>query len=52
MAFNRLKDMDHTGQVHIFDFSSIHTFELNISLIKLFSLIFKFAKPQIGFLHN
>ena len=39
--------MDLVDQVHIFGLSNIHTFERNISLIRLFSLIFNFAKPRI-----
>ena len=33
--------------VHVFGFTNIHTFELNISLIRLFSLIFNHAKPRL-----
>ena len=38
--------MDFVEQVHIFGFSNIHTFEPNISIIRLFSLIFNYAKPR------
>ena len=36
--------MDFVEQVHLFGFSNIHTFESNISLIRLFSLIFNYSK--------
>ena len=38
--------MDLVEQVHIFGLSNIHTFEPNISLIKLV-LIFNYAKPRL-----
>ena len=47
MAFHRFKDMDLIEQIDIFGLSNIHTFEPNISLIRLFSLIFNYAKPRI-----
>ena len=34
-------------QVHMFGLSNIHTFEPNISLIRLFSLIFNYENPRI-----
>ena len=39
--------MDFVDQVHIFGLTSIHTYGSNIKLIRLFSLIFNYAKPQI-----
>ena len=34
-------------QIYIFGLTNIHTFGPNISLIRLFSLILNYAKPQI-----
>ena len=39
--------MDLVEQVHIFGLSNIHTFEHNINLIRLFSLIFQLCKTPI-----
>ena len=47
MAFRGFKGMDLFEQVHIFDLSNLHTYGSNISLIKLFSLIFNYAKPRL-----
>ena len=47
MAFRRFKDMDLVEQVHNFGLSNIHTYGSNISLIRLLSLIFNYAKPQL-----
>ena len=47
VAFYRFKDIDLVEQVHIFGLSNIHTFKSNISLIRLFSLIFNYAKPRL-----
>ena len=47
MAFHRFKDMDLVKQVHVFGLSNVHTFEINDSLISLFSLIFNNAKPRL-----
>ena len=44
VAFHRFKDMDLVEQVHIFGLSNIHTYGSNISLIRLFSLIFNFVE--------
>ena len=44
---HRFKDMDLVEHVPIFGLSNIHTFEPNISLIRLFSLIFNYAKVRI-----
>ena len=43
--------MDLVEQVHIFGLSNIHTYGSNISLIRLFSLIFNYAKLRIIVLH-
>ena len=40
------KDMDLAEQVHVFGLSNIHAYGSNISLIRLFSLIFNYAKPR------
>ena len=37
--------MDLVEQVHTFGLSNIHILEPNISLIRLFSPIFNYAKP-------
>ena len=47
MAFHRFKDMDLIEEVHIFGLSDINNFELNITLIRLFSLIINCAKPRM-----
>ena len=47
LAFYRFKDMDLVEQVHIFGLSNIHTEGSNSSLIRLFSLIFNYAKPRL-----
>ena len=39
--------MDLVEQIHIFGLSNIHTYGSNISLIRLFNLIFNYAKPRI-----
>ena len=39
--------MDLAEQVHIFGLTNMHTFGLNISLIRLFSLMLNYAKPRI-----
>ena len=41
------KDMDFVEQVHIFSVTNIHSFGPNISLIRLFSLMLNYAKPQM-----
>ena len=46
MAFHRFKDMNLVEQVHIFHLSNIHTFEPNISLIKLFGLFSTMQNPD------
>ena len=46
VAFHRFKDMDLVKKVHIFGLSNIHTFELNIILIRLFSLISIMRSPD------
>ena len=38
--------MNLVEQVYIFGLSNIHTYKSNISLIRLFSLIFNYAKPS------
>ena len=38
--------MDLVEQVHIHGFTNIHTFEPNISLIRLFSLILIMQNPE------
>ena len=40
--------MDLVGQVYIFGLSNIHSYRSNISLIRLFSLIFNYAKPRLS----
>ena len=47
VAFHRLKDIDLVEQVHIFGLTNSHTFVPNVSLIRLFSLMVNYAKPQI-----
>ena len=47
VGVHRFKDTGLVEQVHIFGFTNIHTFEPNISLIRLFSLKLNAAKPQI-----
>ena len=42
------KGMNLVDQVHIFGLSNIHTFGPNISLIRLFSLMLNYAKPQMA----
>ena len=44
--------MDLVEQVHTFGLSNIHTFGPNISLIRLFSLIFYNAKPRMCLLQS
>ena len=44
---NRFKNIDLVEQVHIFGPSNIHTCESNISLIRLFNLIFNLVKPWL-----
>ena len=44
MAVHVLKDMDLAEQAHIFGVSNILTFEPNINLIRLFSLMLNYAK--------
>ena len=39
--------MDLVEQVHIFGLANIHTFGPNIKLIRLFTLMFNYAKPPI-----
>ena len=39
--------MDFVEQVHIFGLTNIHTFGPKISLIRIFSLIFNYAKPRM-----
>ena len=39
--------MDLVEQIHIFDLINIHTFGPDISLIRLFSLMLNYAKPQL-----
>ena len=39
--------MDPVEQVHIFGLTNIHVFEPNNNLIRLFSLIFNYAKLRI-----
>ena len=39
--------MDFVEQVRNFGFWNVHTFESNISLIRLFSLMFNYAKPAM-----
>ena len=46
LAFYRFNLVE---QVHIFGLSNIHTYGYNISLIRLVSLIFNYAKPRIKF---
>ena len=41
--------MDLFNQVHIFQPMKVHTFELNIRLIRLFSLMLNYAKPRLTF---
>ena len=47
MPFHRLRDVDLAEQVHIFGLLNIHSFGPKISLKRLFSLIFNYAKPQL-----
>ena len=47
VAFHRFKCVGLVDQVHICGLSNIHNFEPNISLIRLFSLIFNYEKPQM-----
>ena len=47
VAFRRFKGTDLLEQVHIFGLSNIHTYGSNTSLIRLFSLIFNYAKPRM-----
>ena len=47
LAFYKFKDLDFVEQVHIFGLSNIHIYGSNISLIRLFSLIFNYAKPRL-----
>ena len=47
MAFQRFKDTDPVEQFHVFGLSNMHTFEPNISLSRLFSLIFVYAKTRL-----
>ena len=42
--------MDHVERVHVLGLSNIHSFVHNISLIRLFSLIFNYAKTPIDFM--
>ena len=44
--------MDLVEQVHIFGLSNINSFERNITLIGLFSLIFNYAKPRLIFFYD
>ena len=44
--------MDLVEQVHTFGLTNIHTFGPNFSLIKLFSLMLNYAKPQLRILHG
>ena len=46
---DRYKNMDLAEQFKIFGLSNIHTFEPNISIIKLFNLIFNNAKPRVRY---
>ena len=39
--------MDLVEQIHIFGLTNIHTFGANVSLIRLFKLIFNYTKPQL-----
>ena len=52
LVFHRFKDMDLVEQGHVFGLTNIHTFEPNINLIRLFSLIFKHAKTPINIIQN
>ena len=47
LAFYSFKDMDLVEQGHIFALLNIITYGSSISLIRLISLIFNFAKPQL-----
>ena len=40
--------MDIVEQAHIFGLSDIHSFGPNISLIRLFSLMFNCTKPRLS----
>ena len=39
--------MDLFNKVHVFEPMKVHTFEPNIRLIRLFSLMFNYAKPRM-----
>ena len=39
--------MDLVEQVHVLGFTNIHTFGLNFSLIRLFSLMLNYAKARL-----
>ena len=43
--------MDLFNKVHIFEPMKVHTFEPNIRLIRLFSLMLNYAKPRLGCTH-
>ena len=47
MDFQRFKVMDLVELIHIFGLTNIHTFGPKISLIRLFSLMFNYAKPRM-----
>ena len=48
MGFYRFTAMDLIEKVPIFGLLNIHTFEPNIRLIRLFSIIFNCAKLRIS----
>ena len=48
----RFKDMDLVEQVHIFGLADIHTFEPDISLIRLFNLIFNSYNDQGAYIED
>ena len=41
------KNMDLFNKIHIFEPMKVHTFELNIRLIRLFSLMLNYVKPRL-----
>ena len=43
----KTKNMDLFNKVHIFEPMKVHTFEPNIRLIRLFSLMLNYAKPRL-----
>ena len=52
MAFHMFKDMDLVEQIHIFGVSNIHTFELLISQMRLFGVIFNYTEPLMYYLNE